>query len=125
MGNHDDVDFAESFDLLRRQRMAQITQVRDANNAEIEDEGGALQGGAERLLVNWHIVNQNVSNRRADFFPLAPYFKPAENDRIPLRELHVVVIGMLPADGYYVGGYHRCRVHAGRNRIVDDLGSLA
>ena len=125
-GNHGDVNFTESFDLLGRQRMAQVAEVRDTNHTEIENEGGALKRGAERLLVNRDVVNENVSDGSADLIPFgAVAAKPAQNDRVAFGELHVIVIGMLSADGNDVGCDHGCGVHARRDRIGDDLGSLA
>lgn len=125
-GNHGDVNFTERFDLLGRQRMAQIAEVRDANHAEVEDEGGALERGAERLLVDRNVVDQNVSHSGADLIPFgAVAAEPAQNDGITLGEFHVIVIGMFPADGNHVGCDHRRRVHTRRDRIGDDLGSPA
>jgi len=70
--NHRDVNFTESFDLLGRQRMAQVAEVRDTNHTKIENEGGALKRGTERLLVNRDVVNKKSRTVVLILFHSAP-----------------------------------------------------
>ena len=118
-GNHGDVNLTESFDLFGRQRMAQVAEVGDTNHTEIENEGGAFKRGAERLLVNRDVINKNVSDGSADLIPFgAVTAKAAQNDRVAFGELHVIVIGMLSADGNDMG------VTAGVGYMPGAIGSV-
>src|SRR5439155_22378317 len=81
---------------------------------EIENEGGALEGVAELLLINRNGVDQEVADRGADFVPpCAVVGQAAQNDRIAPGELDGVMVGMFSADGDGVGCDYRGRRHTG------------
>jgi hypothetical protein len=112
--------------LLGGERMAQVPQMHDAQWAEVEDEGSSLEGARHSVLVYRHVEDQHLSHVGADPIPFGPVVcQAAQDERMALSQLHVVMIGVFPADRDHMGGKIRCRVPAWRQRVGDDRGALA
>jgi hypothetical protein len=77
------------------------------------------------VLVNRHVVNQNIFDSRADEIPVgAVVFQPAQNQRIALHDLHSVVVKHLFADCNNVGGDIGIGIPTGPQWIGDDARTL-
>ncbi len=106
--------------------MAQVSQVSDAEGSKVEDEGRAFKRGVNGALVNRNIVDKDVPHSHVDAIPFRPIVsQAAQDDRIPMNQLYIVVVGVFPSYCDHMGSDVRGRVHAGRQGVGDDLGPLA
>ena len=115
VGDQRDIDASNLLDLLRGERMAQVSQVHDAEGLKLEQEGSPFDGAYHAILVDGDIGDGYLAHLGPDAIPFGSVGGQAAQDEwIPLGQLHIVVIGMLPANGHRMGGEARGRVHPRR-----------
>ena len=94
--------------------MAQVAQMDDAQGAEVKDERSSLESTYYPILVDRHIEDQHLSHVGADPIPISPVLaQPAQDERIAVSQLHIVMIGVLPADRDHMGSEVGCRHRPG------------
>ena len=62
-GDQRHIDVPNLLPLFGGKRMAQVSQVDNAESAEIEDEGGSFECPRHTVLVNRHVVNKDLCAR--------------------------------------------------------------
>jgi hypothetical protein len=84
----------------------------DAQCSQIKDKCGSLDRvRAGGVLIDRYVIDENVSDAHAHLVPLrAIIFETAQNHRIALDELNIVVVVMLSAHGYDVARNVRRRI---------------
>src|SRR5215510_3018666 len=98
----------------------------NTERSQIKNKSCTLERVTEGLLIDRNIVNEHVTDRRAYLVPFRPVVgKPPDDYRVPSGELHVVVVRMLATHRDDVWSHYRCCVHSRRQRIGNNLGSLA
>ena len=122
-----DINFAEGFDLLLIQLLTQVTKMRDAERAQVEDERRTFDAFDKfGVLMDRYVVDQSVFEARADFVPVrAVVFQAAQDQRITQNDLHGIVIEHLLADGNDVADDVGVRIPTGAQGIGDDTRALA
>ena len=95
--------------------MAQVSQVHDAEGLHLEQEGRPFDGTHHAILVDRDIGDGHLAHLGPDAIPFGSVGgQAAQDERIPLGQLHIVVIGMLSTNGHRMGGKARGRVHPRR-----------
>src|SRR5262245_58614645 len=110
-GDQCHIDASDLLDLLGGERMAQVSQVHDTEGLKLEQEGSPFDSAYHAILVDWDIGDGHLSHLGPDPIPFgAVGGQAAQDERIPLGKLYIVVIGMLSANGHRMRGEAWSRV---------------